>query len=1054
MAGNYGLDIKRYLESEKKNIKARSEALRLQAEAEENLSAEKLKMREKGLKVAKEYEKAESERDDLAIKKLKDEIENSKRIIEGIEESKKHHEEIIRQTRLESLRLEKRSEKYKDLGGQISNLAGTISKSLGAEEAYKRTLSEMVIDEIRENKEIAKVYKTGSAEDKDVVFDQMFNKLREVLEKNNPEDKDLIENAIKELTDTHMDELVSKSENMFHPLIKQLKSTAGAVRKQMQNIPLIGRLMSDEMTEHWRSAGKDILGEMNTHLGSILKPIDVLVGPFRSIGKSLMVAFKSLTSGPTEYEKSVVVYLKKIAGDVSEDRSVGIKGWMEQKKQWIGEKKQWLFSRKQWAISQRDKARELYGRKDEVLDGVKKFFKKGLMFVIAAVGLAAGALVKQIIYPFEIMFKSLRAIAKFPLISNFITQASKFINSLPVMGKVLANIGGVIGKVIGIFSRVGSSIGGYIRIGLDFLKKSSLIAESMGKFVKGFKLGLGIIGKALFWVTAIFDFVKGFLNTEGTILDKLWGGIEGVIIGFVKAPVVILSWLFEKVMGFFGVEIKGTADSIMSGVKNILGFVKDSIGFLFKPLMLWWGFIKDMIVIPFTAVFNTIKSVFTGVWDGLEKIFSGDVVEGLWEIIKSINPISILGDFLYNIFDSIVDVFSGIVDKVKDFSGKIGDFISNLIPDWAKNLLGMGKEKKDKAYEAMSDSLNMYDEVSNAGAVGVNERGMSFGTAMKNGYIDIDESRELASQDGKYKVLSREEKSELEKLYKADYERKRDEYLELSKQLKSSDVMGGIKDFFVGIWNDISNFFGKVGEVFTDIKNGLFDAISTIFNRVPEILSDVKNGIFGAISSVVDSFSEVFVVMRDGLFDSISSIVDKIGGIFSKIKDGLFGAASKIVDKVVNIFGFGGDDEGDEKEVSTKINLPETIKSPDIPERKWRGVEEKDRLYNNQTKDEVIPRSRLDGDNKIINKDQTSMVDVAAAKIKYEDDRNKKTQEEMGSVNKALKESINVMNNNTEKQISVINNNSSTNSVVNKKQIPDGVESIAVMFVNKSWGMT
>ena len=138
------------------------------------------------------------------------------------------------------------------------------------------------------------------------------------------------------------------------------------------------------MMEHYRTAWGDLQNVFTQHLGTILAPIDALVGPFKALGKGMFIMTKALFTGPTAYEKSVVQYLKKIAGHTENTDDTAqlslkerAKNWVNMKiwmaKLWLGfkahqawQKAQALWEKKRWFKEKKDaikeKAREFYGK--------------------------------------------------------------------------------------------------------------------------------------------------------------------------------------------------------------------------------------------------------------------------------------------------------------------------------------------------------------------------------------------------------------------------------------------------------------------------------------------------------------------------------------------------------------------------------------------------------------------------------------------------------------------------------------------------------------------
>jgi len=106
-------------------------------------------------------------------------------------------------------------------------------------------------------------------------------------------------------------------------------------------------------------------------------------------------------------------------------------------------------------------------------------------------------------------------------------------------------------------------------------------------------------------VMSVQGFLDGFQSQEGTLLDKIFGGIAGFVKGFMKILTIPLDWMKDILSGildFFGFD--GAAEALDSfSFTELFGGLVDSI----KEFVIG---LKDLIWEKIKAVGNSIKSFF------------------------------------------------------------------------------------------------------------------------------------------------------------------------------------------------------------------------------------------------------------------------------------------------------------------------------------------------------------------------------------------------------------------------------------------------------------
>ncbi|WP_298752180.1 hypothetical protein [uncultured Arcobacter sp.] len=246
------------------------------------------------------------------------------------------------------------------------------------------------------------------------------------------------------------------------------------------------------------------------------------------------------------------------------------------------------------------------------------------LFTLAGVlGLGFGAVVGKILLPFQVLFKGVSAIIK-PI--EMFTGLSKMILKPITM-------------VTEVFSTLANT------------------SSSLGKFLSAFKFGFKFLTIPLQIIMSVVDFVRGFMNTEGTVVDKIKGGLTQVVKGFIELPLKLIGWVVDWFLGLFGVNIEGGAGKAM--LDSALGLFTGAINTLFNLANMVFGLI--------TAPFRSAISVFTNIrdWFKGDKSFGG-ALSGIWQDLISIAD---------NIKNLVVQWFGSAISKIPFIGKKIAEKI-------------------------------------------------------------------------------------------------------------------------------------------------------------------------------------------------------------------------------------------------------------------------------------------------------------------------------------------------------------------------------------------
>jgi len=232
--------------------------------------------------------------------------------------------------------------------------------------------------------------------------------------------------------------------------------------------------------------------------------------------------------------------------------------------------------------------------------------------------------------------------------SGFFSKAGKF-------ATFAGSIFGKIGKIFGVLGR--------------FLKPVFNVISKISKFFKAIPL----LGQIITAVEGIIGFFRGFLGSEGSLMDKLINGIKGffaqIISGFTFG---LLS--FEDVMGY----IDGFIDGIGSFFTGIIPFFTETIPNIFTNGV-------DAIIGFFTNIgtffSETIPAFFKGLYDSFIHFHTVTIPEFFTKTIPDffMNFSTRIGEYLDMAGSFLYDIF---VQPWIDLGGYISDMFTK-----AKNFI-------------------------------------------------------------------------------------------------------------------------------------------------------------------------------------------------------------------------------------------------------------------------------------------------------------------------------------------------------------------------------
>ena len=296
---------------------------------------------------------------------------------------------------------------------------------------------------------------------------------------------------------------------------------------------------------------------------------------------------------------------------------------------------------------------------------------------------------------------------------------------------------------------LGFIVGGILDLGKDILAwllgalgfdgaKEALNSFSFTEIIDN--LVSNVFDTVTLFFKSIFDgMFDGFLDTEGNIIDKIFGAIAGYFSGlldfftFGLADTSFIKDFFSNIAGFFNDLFGGIIDGFMSTEGNLLQKILGAfIGYytgLIDGIAGFFGFddfsIKEWFSSFLEKLWNDIKGVFTKIFEKSKEIvmriakahvkiakWTSGFIGNIWDSVKGffknifdkgkkaamrvamkyVNVGKWVLGFVRDLWDTITEFFKSVIDKGKKSIVDIGEkminivdaikgFIANILPD-------------------------------------------------------------------------------------------------------------------------------------------------------------------------------------------------------------------------------------------------------------------------------------------------------------------------------------------------------------------------------------
>jgi hypothetical protein len=303
---------------------------------------------------------------------------------------------------------------------------------------------------------------------------------------------------------------------------------------------------------------------------------------------------------------------------------------------------------------------------------------------VVGLGMAIGGVVRSITLPFEVLWSFLGGF--------------KFLKKIPILGTLFKWLGVIATKVSSLLMKIP-----FIGKIFSFITSSLAKKGILGKLLSGILRGFKFLGWPLAIIMGLIDFIKGFTQTEGTLWDKIKGGLKAALWGFFELPITILGWMGDKVLEYLGIEMNfgEWVVGLVTGLKDkILGAfnqIKDSIYGAFAWIGTLFSLAGDG---QFGKIYDEIKKKIKGFFD-----FIVDIIKGVIDLFMKYTPAGWIIKGVSKGIEKIGKIFGG-ENKVEESKG-----MKDLERERVKKEREEKEENKKRALDQINATNNLAKEM-------------------------------------------------------------------------------------------------------------------------------------------------------------------------------------------------------------------------------------------------------------------------------------------------------------------------------------------------------
>lgn len=511
-----------------------------------------------------------------------------------------------------------------------SVMGNTTNESIEQQEEFKNEVNDLtnIIKSLNQD-----INNTDNEDEKDnlsKMLDENITKLLQLFVSN------------QKLTEDYLKDQDKTLEDFFQNDLDNIDYLKGILEKHEEEL----EKWNDEWNEsidYFKSSAKDlfdnVLGSFKGHFNDVFGELQsTFIEPLMNIGASLFEFGKSafgLTKKPPEEE--MVDHLGAINTTLSN-----------------------MYD----ADKERDK-RDLRNLGDE--DGGGITVLGGIAAVVGGALYGLGAVIGSITGRFMSFFTLLGKATK--MIGNLL-KLSEPVTKLTTMFTTSIRKIEWIDDFLKLLGEMGTKVTGLITRGWNFVNNIPVL----GKLFQGIAKGISKFALPLTLFLGAVDFIKGFVESEGNIIEKIQTGLQSAVEGFIDLPVKLLGWIGDKILSLFGAEIEGGTGALMKKmIIDTLMFIPDMITGFFNGIVDGWNSEEGSIL---NKIMGSLKGAIEGLYDMPTKLIGsiGDKILSLFgiEIESGLGSKmkTIISESLMLIPNMIKDFFTGFVDGWKDNNEK------------------------------------------------------------------------------------------------------------------------------------------------------------------------------------------------------------------------------------------------------------------------------------------------------------------------------------------------------------------------------------------------
>jgi len=308
--------------------------------------------------------------------------------------------------------------------------------------------------------------------------------------------------------------------------------------------------------------------------------------------------------------------------------------------------------------------------------------------------------------------------------------AENFMDSMNRMKQVGLGLSNVIGRQLHpILTKINNTIVDWWKAHNNHIQ--SKVAEIAAKLSDSLPALITKIEAAAAWIQETAIYINGIAQAMGGwegVIHKLaiaWGVLKGVMI--LSKLGSLVSGLISLAGALSGATVAAWSFAAALMANPITWIVIGIMAAVAAIYLLWknWDSVSAFIKRTWAAVcdwvgekWEALSGWLMGQWNSITAAFDEGVIQGIWNLIKTFNPISMFLNIVNGMVKSIFGIdllakgkewiggfISGILEAIGGAAGKVQEKIMSMLPDW---LSGGGGENEKTPYVRAQDRIPGY----------------------------------------------------------------------------------------------------------------------------------------------------------------------------------------------------------------------------------------------------------------------------------------------------------------------------------------------------------